>query len=327
MRAGKQVQEQTLALELLVPQLPVGAILVRSDGTVAAANDRGRTLLGGGEAARLGAVRRALQGDATHSERLHRRGDGGRIVVDVVAVPLRAEHGGVLVLLTDVTEQARRERAEADFVENAAHQLRTPVAAIASSVAALEAGARDAPEERDRFLAHIGRESRRLSGLVDSLLRLAGLQRGDGRTVVELLPLGALVAEALGDAALAADVECAAEIAVIGDRELLVQALGNVLANAARHTDERGIRVRCSRDRAHVSVDITDFGPGVARRDRDRLFDRFYRSATNGSPGSGLGLAVARAAAEAMDATLELLAPVEGEGATFRFTIPAAKLL
>ena len=75
-----------------------------------------------------------------------------------------------------------------------------------------------------------------------------------------------------------------------------------------------------------VVLDVTDFGPGVEHELRERVFERFFRRSRSGRNGSGLGLPIARAAAEASESTLELLPQRAGEGATFRFTIPGARL-
>jgi signal transduction histidine kinase len=231
------------------------------------------------------------------------------------------------VLLEDVSKRARVEQSNAEFVQNAAHQLRTPIAGIASSVAALEAGAGDDPEKRDRFLGHIRRESDRMARLVDALLTLAGLQRGVGLPLSELVPLRPLLEEvAEAESVGRIDVSCAAEIAVVGDRDLLGQAIGNVIANAVQHGGEaRAVHVRARLDDAIVHLDVTDEGPGVSAESGDRVFERFYR-ATSERRGSGLGLAIAAAAAEATNGTLELL-PSTGTGATFRFTLPGASLV
>jgi two-component system phosphate regulon sensor histidine kinase PhoR len=239
-------------------------------------------------------------------------------------------------VFTDVTERDRTRRADAEFVENAAHQLRNPISAIVSSIAALEAGAQLEERERERFMTHIARETARLETLVEALLTLAGIQQQQQQeqqrlALVELVPLRRLLDQLVAAAALRdgvkARVTCGTRVAVVGDRDLLAQAFGNVIANAAQHTERGVIRIRARLDGGTVTVDITDSGPGVAEDARDRVFDRFFRGSTNGGRGSGLGLAIALAAVQAHDARLELLDQREGEGARFRFTIPGARLL
>lgn len=337
-----RVREQGAELEALVAQLPVGVVVLAADGSVRWANERAEEIVGP-----IGSVElrdewgkllaegdrpaaRALTGETVRDKRVRvRRRAGDEVVVDVTAVPVRSAAGGAVIVLHDVTERYRIARADAEFVENAAHQLRTPITAIATSVAALQAGAGDEAEDRARFIAHVARESERMATLVEALLTLAALQRGAARPVVEVVPLNALVADAIAAVAppetVAVAVDCADDIAVVADRALLAQSIGNVLANAVHHTSDR-VAVKGGIDGPTVVLDVTDYGPGVPADAHDRVFERFFRASPNGRRGSGLGLAIAQAAAKAALTSLELLPQRPGEGATFRFTIPGARL-
>src|SRR4029077_17783496 len=81
----------------------------------------------------------------------------------LVGIPAQPESDTVMIVLDDLTEQERRELAEREFVSNAAHELRTPLTTIIGAVEVLQAGAKDNPAERDRFLTHIEREAERLA--------------------------------------------------------------------------------------------------------------------------------------------------------------------
>jgi two-component system phosphate regulon sensor histidine kinase PhoR len=324
----RRVREQSAEVETLVSQLPVAVMIVRAGGEIAWENDRARTLFGDRRAAfeEGHPARRALAGETVRSERVRLSGER---VLEITAAPVFSARGGaVVVVATDATERDRVEQADLEFVQNAAHQLRTPITGIASSAAALEAGARDDPAERDRFLTHIVRETERMGVLVEALLSLASLHRGNGHAVTELVPIRGLLDDVLASCRIDdASIECAPELAAVGDRELLGQALANVLSNAAEHGAGAGIRVRAVRERGSILLDVTDFGPGIAPEQRERIFERFYRGDLRLRGGSGLGLAIARAAAEAAHGTLELLPQRDGEGASFRFTLPGARLL
>jgi signal transduction histidine kinase len=164
--------------------------------------------------------------------------------------------------------------------------------------------------------------------LVEALLSLASLNRGDGHAVVELITVRGLVDDVLAACRIEGTVvDCPPELAAVGDRDLFAQALANVLSNAAEHAAGAGIRVRAALERETVVLDVTDFGPGIAPEARERIFERFYRAGSANRKGTGLGLAIARAAAEATRGTLELLPQQDGEGASFRFTLPGARLL
>lgn len=323
----RRVDEQTATLETLAAQLPVGVLVLRPDGEVTWSNAHARALLGDSLTAIVPHVAHALGGREVRDVRVavDRDGDGDPLWVELTASPLVGGSGGVVVVADDVTQRERRARADAEFVQNAAHQLRNPIAAIASSVGALNAGARDEPLERERFLDHIGRESRRIGTLVDALLALAALQRGDAAPTLEVVPLRGLL-QAAADAApgqARISVDCPDDLAVVADGALLAQAIGNVVANAAQHARSR-VRVVARTQDAYAHVDVQDDGPGVPEEARGRVFERFFRGPGVERRGSGLGLAIATAAAEATRSTVELLPATNG--AAFRFTIPRATL-
>ena len=96
----------------------------------------------------------------------------------VAAVPAASEDGDAILILSDVSERERRERAEREFVTNAAHELGTPVTAIAAALEALQGGAKELDDERDRFLLLIERQTMRLIRLRTALLMLARAQTG-----------------------------------------------------------------------------------------------------------------------------------------------------
>jgi signal transduction histidine kinase len=258
--------------------------------------------------------------------------EGDAVVLELSATPLHDEQGAIVaVALTfdDLTERERRDRADAQFVENAAHQLRTPVTAIAIATAALEAGAKDDPDERERFIAHVARESERMARLVDALLGLARLQRGGARPLVALAPVAPLVNEIVETVHVRRGVqfalECPPEVALVGDGPMLREAIANVVQNAAAHTDSGSIRVSARLAGEHAIIEVTDTGPGVPPEDRGRVFERFFQVGRGRRVGAGLGLAIAAEAVRANGGTLELVD--SGPGATFRFTLPGAKIL
>jgi len=324
----RRVEEQSRALETLAARLPVGVIVLRPGGEIAWANPQAHEIFGGPPDAVVPHVADALAGRELRNRRVSVERDRRTIVVELTGAPLGGRGGGIAVVVDDVTQRDRRERADAEFVENAAHQLRNPIAAIVSSVAALDTGARDDPAERDRFLGHIGREGARIGLLVDALLALAALQRGDAAPRIEVVPLHRLLRGSADAAPTRARVvvDCPDDIAVVADGALLAQAIDNVVANAAEHARSE-VRIEGRVQDATAVVDVRDDGPGIPAELRERVFERFFRSQATERHGSGLGLAIASAAAEAAQSTLELLPEPEGGGAAFRFTIPGAKLL
>jgi signal transduction histidine kinase len=214
-------------------------------------------------------------------------------------------------------------------VTNAAHQLRNPITAIASVVAALEAGAKDDRETLDQFVAHIARDTTRMIRTVESLLQLARLQRDGRAPELTLVPLRSLLEDAAAQAATAAGVEvvveCNADVGATTNEGLALEILETLVANAAEHTREGTIALRGRLDGSYALVDVADTGSGVSAGDEERIFERFYSGAPRG--GAGLGLAIARDAATALGGKLEYVGTTDGRGATFRLSIPGARLI
>lgn len=255
--------------------------------------------------------------------------DGER-VFDITGIP-PGSSDAALVILQDVSERERRRRAEREFVDNAAHELRTPLAAITSAIERLQGGAREIPEKRDRFLGHIQRESARLNRLASSLLVLARAQTQDERPQREEITLRCLLEEVVAGFEPSSDVEivleCPPTLLVHGNRDLLEHALANLVGNAVRHTDHGRIRIHATDDgTGSLVIEVGDTGTGIPTAELDKVFDRFYRgSAVSDHAGFGLGLAIAKDAVQAMDGTLEI-GSGPGEGTTARVTLRGARV-
>jgi two-component system, OmpR family, phosphate regulon sensor histidine kinase PhoR len=241
--------------------------------------------------------------------------------------PAPGSSSGVVVL-TDVTEQERRERAEREFVTNAAHELRTPLAAIASAVEVLQLGAKERPLERDRFLGVVERQTGRLTRLAHALLALARAQTRSEPLVLEpvsVRPLADAIVQELPGTPIELDVGDD-DLVVLAHHELLHQALENLVANAAKHAAGSTITLRAARASGdRMRLEVVDAGPGMSRTEAERALDRFYR-AGNGSDteGFGLGLPIVREAVTAMGGRLEIRTS-PGAGTTVSIVLPAAE--
>jgi len=253
-------------------------------------------------------------------------GPDGTRVFDLTGIPAAGSEAALLVM-TDVSEREQRRRAEREFVDNAAHELRTPLAAITSAIERLQAGAREVPDKRDRFLGHIQHESTRLNRLASSLLVLARAQAHQEAPRREEIPLSELFEELAGGLELEPGVEvvldCPPGLSVRSNRDLLEHALLNLATNAARHTGigRIGIGAGIAHDGSLV-IEVSDTGSGIPRDELSRLFDRFYRgSGEHGRSGFGLGLPITKEAVEALGGRVEIdSAP--GEGTTARVFLP-----
>jgi PAS domain S-box-containing protein len=240
-----------------------------------------------------------------------RRKDGLEFPVDITLATITSDGGPlVLAFVRDVTERERQERAEREFIANAAHELRTPLAGIVGAVEVLQAGAADLPEQRKRFLDGIAGEAAWLTALVRALLLLARVE-GRPETIVlervELLPLLAEAAHQLDTAAdVDAVVECPSGLAVHGNRALLEAAVRNLAQNASRHTRRGQITFSGTKSAdGTVTIEVRDTGRGIPAEVQDRVFERFYRSSTD-REGFGLGLPLVREIVQALGGKVEI---------------------
>jgi two-component system, OmpR family, sensor histidine kinase QseC len=214
------------------------------------------------------------------------------------------------ILIEDASAKERRRRAEREFVANAAHELLTPLTGIVGAAHVLEAGAKEVPEDRDRFINHIARECDRLAKISRALLVLARAQSGEHPPRLELVPLCDLlddiVSTATAETAAATAVECSSDITVFVDQDLFGQALVNLVLNAATHGAGK-LKVSATRpERGRVAIDIEDETVRVAAEQVGRMGTRFYSGAGLDSGGFGLGLSIARQSIEALGGTLTL---------------------
>ncbi|MBN1337317.1 MAG: ATP-binding protein [Deltaproteobacteria bacterium] len=241
--------------------------------------------------------------------------------------------GGCLLVLRDVTETRRLEAVRTDFVANASHELRTPVAAIRASLEALAEGAASDPEAGQAFLEAAQRNALRLSRLVDDLLDITRLEAGRREVTPAATALAPLVASALGPVRHAAEakgltlvVDVAREVEACVDPAALEQVLANLLDNAVKYTPQGGrVEVAVARETERIRIEVRDTGPGIPPPHRGRVFERFHRVDPGRSRelgGTGLGLAIVKHLVDAMGGDVSLECPDTG-GSIFRVRLPA----
>lgn len=252
----------------------------------------------------------------------------------VRVAPLGAVVGGgglVLLLAEDQTESRRVEELRRDFVANTSHELKTPVGALALLAETVEDAAGD-PEAVRRFAKRMRHEAARLSSLVQDLITLNRIQAAD--PVPDPIPVSveAVVAEAMDRCrmkATARGIELASDgevgVSVMGDEELLVTALRNLLDNAVAYSpDQTRVVVSATRSGDVVEISVADQGIGIPERDLERIFERFYRvdaARSRVTGGTGLGLAIVKHVTAAHGGVVTVWSK-EGAGSTFTLRLP-----
>ena len=216
-----------------------------------------------------------------------------------------------------------------EFVADAAHELRTPLTALRLQIQLAERAMTDA--ERAVAFEQLKGGTDRATRLVEQLLAMArsdpeAAERKHGpvdlatvarETVMDLAPIAATKSIDLGF-----DDRSAREPIVDGDADDLRMLLSNLVDNAIRYTPSNGtIDVDIGSDEREITLEVTDNGPGIPPEDRERVFDRFYRRASDETTGSGLGLAIVRRIAQRHGATSQLSDGTGGKGlkVTIRF--------
>jgi two-component system phosphate regulon sensor histidine kinase PhoR len=254
-----------------------------------------------------------------------------RLLVHVV--PISGEAGGLLAVFVDVTHLRKLETMRRDFVANASHELRTPVAAIQSAAETLEGAARQDPEAAAGFIRIIGRNAERLRNLIDDLLDLSKIESQDFRVnpePIELRSITGQVMELFRDRAerkritLSAAIE-PTDLKIVADRKGLEHVMTNLVDNAVKYCGSGdSVQIRAHQNGQGVEIEVQDDGPGIAGQHLPRLFERFYRVDTGRSRelgGTGLGLSIVRHLVDAMDGTVTVdSAP--GKGTRFCVHLP-----
>jgi two-component system, OmpR family, sensor histidine kinase SenX3 len=261
---------------------------------------------------------------------------GGRATSFAVRVaplgPAVGDGGLVLVLAEDQTESRRVDEVRRDFVANISHELKTPVGALALLAETVEEAADD-PDAVLRFAGRMRQEASRLTDLVQDLIMLSRIQAAEPVPDPRTVQLDAVVAEAMDRCRMRASARgIALEVAgkrgicILGDEDLLVTALRNLLENAIAYSpDKTRVQVMTrAADSWMAEVSVTDQGIGIPERDRERIFERFYRvdpARSRATGGTGLGLAIVKHVTAAHGGNVTVWSK-EGKGSTFTLRLP-----
>jgi two-component system phosphate regulon sensor histidine kinase PhoR len=260
--------------------------------------------------------------------------DGNRTLVGRVAPVVSAGRGAVLVL-HDITDLRRADQIRRDFVANVSHELRTPLTSIKGYVEALIDEPED-PEDRQRFLDIIQRQTSRMERLVADLLRLARIDAGQELAELGECDVGTLIASLVAElepAATAKRQTIRARVtpdacSLVADAGKLHDILRNLVENAIAYTPDGGtIEISASLGGGRYLLTVADNGPGIPAEHLTRVFERFYRvDKSRARPGgTGLGLAIVKNLVNVLQGDVKAANRPEG-GAMFTVKLPMRDL-
>ncbi|PLW71603.1 two-component sensor histidine kinase [Streptomyces sp. SCUT-3] len=262
-------------------------------------------------------------------------GRGEALAVSARVAPLGSRL--VLLLVDDLTESRRIEAVRRDFVANVSHELKTPVGAL-SLLSEAVMDACDDPEAVQRFAGRMQAEATRLTSLVQEIIDLSRVQNDDPLEDSEPVAVDDLVTEAVERCRQQAATKqitiatgATPGLYIWGSRSQLAAALGNLVENAVNYSPARtrvGIAGRAVSAAGGdlVEISVTDQGIGISEKDRDRIFERFYRvdpARSRATGGTGLGLSIVKHVAASHGGEVTVWS-AEGQGSTFTLRLPRA---
>ncbi len=247
-------------------------------------------------------------------------------------LPLGDGRTGVLVTIRDETLIKRIESVRRDFVANASHELKTPLAAIRAYAETLQLGALDDRAAAERFVGNIITQADRINGLVQGMLQLSRVQAGtalriENFDVAEALEpcLAAALAMADGKGLALTHEIPPAPCWLRSDRDGFQTIASNLLSNAVRYTQPGGrVQLRVTIDAPWLILTIRDTGIGMRAEDLSRIFERFYRAEKDRSAdtgGTGLGLSIVKNLVQALDGQIKATSQ-PGSGSQFEVRLP-----
>jgi two-component system sensor histidine kinase SenX3 len=332
----EEVEGERDTREAILSGLDQGIVLFAGDGSVLYENAAAARLVGrieGLQHLHPASLREAVE--AAAGSRSHR-------TVDAVTGPESRLLSGltfavpgddrVLMLFRDVTEARAIDAVRRDFVANASHELKTPAASIRALAETISAASGDDPGSVPHFAAQLEREAVRLSRIISDLLDLSRLEGETGeRAQVRLDRVVAAEAERAmpeGErAGLTVSVSNSRPVVVTGSSRDLGLMVRNLMQNAVQYTRAGGrVDVEVGPDDGHAVLVVRDTGVGIPKRDRGRVFERFYRvdrARSRETGGTGLGLSIVKHVVENHGGSVQVDSRL-GEGSTFTVRLPLA---
>lgn len=357
--ASRNVQGSEGIGSVVLEQMQDAVVLLDGDGRIVFHNRSALSFVGDTAVGKLipSVLREPVLLDALERVRMGGDAEGVEYVRPVPvehhyqAVITPAEAAGAdgagtptLLALHDVTEMKRVEQMRVDFVANASHELKTPLASLSGFIETLLGPAKDDVDAHERFLGIMGEQTLRMQRLIEDLLSLSRIELREHlppRDTVSVPGLINDVVDAIGPIAerdkVTIDVTVQEDLPMIkGDWDELHQVVQNLVDNAVKYGQSGG-RVEITADSvaeteageeaSRIELRVRDFGPGIPRDQIPRLTERFYRidvATSRERGGTGLGLAIVKHILNRHNAELQCDSVV-GEGTTFSVRFPAAE--
>lgn len=261
--------------------------------------------------------------------------DGSFYEIQIITANTQRQLNRFVILISDVSQRVRADRAREEFVSQVTHELRTPLTNIRAYAETLSSGMFDDPKVITECYNVITAETRRLSRLIEDILSISQLEVGTMQLVKDDVDLGGLLTGCVRDVrGLAESKKIDLQLIlppklspVEADRDKLSVVFNNLLGNALKYTPSGGqVVVSCQVRRGEVMVSVKDSGIGIDESEHDRIFEKFQRSGdpqVQSETGTGIGLTTAREIARQHEGDITLHS-VKGEGATFTVHLPQA---
>jgi two-component system phosphate regulon sensor histidine kinase PhoR len=267
---------------------------------------------------------------------------GGKTLELTVIVMRNQETGkasGAIIVLGDFTEMVRLQKIRTDFVANASHELKTPIAAIRGFAETIIDDPDMPDDTRDHFMERVRSQASRLDTIVQDLIHLSRFDSPiylPADSEINLVALVDQVFKAKSEDALDAGVTMEVSlpdypVEVDGDRGGFEQMVSNLLDNAIKYTrgDDASVALRLSTVGDIAIIEVEDNGIGIADDEQQRIFERFYRidkARSRDKGGTGLGLSIVKHVAQSHKGNVSIVSQ-EGQGSTFTVRIPFNRLV
>ena len=259
--------------------------------------------------------------------------DGSYYYTQIIPVRTRQQSSRLVVLILDVSQQVRADKAREEFVSQVTHELRTPLTNIRAYAETLSSGMFDDPTVVAECYNVITKETRRLSRLIEDILSISQLEVGTMQLVLDDVDLRPLLSEAVRDVrgiAESKNIDLQLSLPpklekLHADRDKLTVVVNNLLGNALKYTPDGGqVTVSCKTDDGRMLLSIRDNGIGIDSQDHGRIFEKFQRSddeTVQAETGTGIGLTTAREIIRQHGGDITMVSK-KGEGSTFNVSVP-----